>query len=216
MHTHCARMHTCIDTCTHAHTTHMNTHTTHTCGHKHTYAHTHTYAHRHTHTAHTHVQRYAQVSRQQADTRAHISTRQTHVCTGPEHAHTQAHICVGRCTHIALTQWCHTHMCTGTQGSLRQVRKHAHIHGHGWTTQTCVCTLTRPHTGSHRHPKAYTITQRPTHAGMHTPAHSHRTPAHSHGTPTQGGISCALHREGRIPFGPAVRRSPRSLLLGCK
>ena len=57
----------------------------------------------------------------------------------------------------------------------------------------CVCVHTHRSTQTHRYPKAYTITQRTTHAGMHTPAHSH-------GAPTWEGISCPLHREDRTPF----------------
>lgn len=70
------------------------------------------------------------------------------------------------------------HTCTGT----------------GWTTRMYVCAHT--HKCTHRDaqiPKAYTIAQRPTHAGMHTPAHSHWAPAPE-------GVSCPLHREDRTPF----------------
>lgn len=172
MHTHCARMHTCIDTCTHAHTTHMNTHTTHTCGHKHTYAHTHTHICTHTYICtQTHTHR--------THTRAEVCTSEQaasrYTCT---HKH-KANTCVHRtrtCTHTSthLCRQVHTH-CTHT------TVPHTHVHRHAGEptpgTQTCTHTRARlDHTDVcvHTHTSTHRVAQTPKSIHHHAETHTRR------------------------------------------
>ena len=143
------------------------------------------------HTTHTHacsyVRRYAQVSMCQAYTCAHVSPRQTHVCTGPEQAPpTQAHVYVGRCTRI------YTHM----KAPHTRVRRYAGEPTPSMLTcthtqaqagpHTCVFvqTLTCPHAASR---DAQTPESVRHHAETHTCRHAHArtlTRGAPHGRPS--------------------------------
>lgn len=165
---------------------------------------THTRRHECTH-KHAHVHRYIQVSTHHTYKCAHVSTRPkcTRVCTRPEHApRTQTHVCMPVHTHLHSRED-HTHLCTGTQMSIHQVCKYAHIHRHR-PDHTYVCTLTYPHTGeqTHKSIRHHTETHTRRCAQVCPCPHAH-TSAHAQ----QEGVSCPLRQDSRITFSPVSLRA---------
>lgn len=140
----------------------------------------------------------------------HTQAQGTHVCTGPERApRTQTHTHVGRCTHICThttAPHTHVHRCSGepTPGKLTCTHAHARAGPHGCM---CVRTLTSAHTETHRYRK-HTPSLRDPHTQACTHLHTHTGHPHRRASP-------ALCTE-RTELPSAVRRFPRSLLLGCK
>ena len=164
----------------------------------------HTHTDRHKHTPHTHarscVRRRAQASMRQAYTCAHVSPRQTRVCTGPERARpTQTQVYVGGCTRIYTHMKApHTrvHRYAGEPTPSTLTRTHT---GAGWTTHMRVCADTHVSTRSE---------QRRTDTGERTP--SRREPhvqactgPHTHtGRSAREAISCPLHPDDTLPLAP--------------